>query len=89
MQHCTCTLQAFEQFGALYMHNHDDKYPARPGLEPDILWNALTSLCENKVIWHPLPHIHSVKRSDVTRWKQGYIRTPPPLLHRISQLGEN
>ena len=29
-----CTLQAFEQFGALYMHNHDDKYPARPGFEP-------------------------------------------------------
>ena len=27
------TLQAFEQFGALYMHNHDDKYPARPGYE--------------------------------------------------------
>ena len=24
----------FEQFGALYMHNHDDKYPARPGFEP-------------------------------------------------------
>ena len=24
-----CTLQAFEQFGALFMHNHDDKYPAR------------------------------------------------------------
>ena len=23
-----CTLQAFEQFGALHMHNHDDKYPA-------------------------------------------------------------
>ena len=28
------TLHAFEQFGALYMQNHDDKYPARPGLEP-------------------------------------------------------
>ena len=32
--HRHCTLQAFEQFGALYMHNHDDKYPARPGFEP-------------------------------------------------------
>ena len=30
-----CTPHAFEQFGALYMHNHDDKYPARPGFEPD------------------------------------------------------
>ena len=30
-----CTLHAFEQFGALYMHNHDDKYPSRPGFEPD------------------------------------------------------
>ena len=28
------TLQAFEQFGALFMHNHDDKYPTRPGFEP-------------------------------------------------------
>ena len=29
-----CTLQAFKQFGALYMHNPDDKYPTRPGCEP-------------------------------------------------------
>ena len=29
VQHCT--LQAFELFGALYMHNHDDKYPPRLG----------------------------------------------------------
>ena len=29
-----CTLHAFEQFGTLYMHNHDDKYPARSGFEP-------------------------------------------------------
>ena len=29
-----CTLQAFEQFGALYMQNHNDKYPARQGFEP-------------------------------------------------------
>ena len=29
-----CTLHAFEQFGALSMHNHDDKYPSRPGFEP-------------------------------------------------------
>ena len=25
---------AFEQIEALHMHNHDDKYPARPGFEP-------------------------------------------------------
>ena len=30
-----CTLLSFEQFSALYMHNHDDKYPARPGFKPD------------------------------------------------------
>ena len=24
----------FEQFGALYMHSHDDKYPAQSGFEP-------------------------------------------------------
>ena len=29
-----CMLHAFVQFGALYMHNHDDKYPYRPGFEP-------------------------------------------------------
>ena len=29
-----CTFYAFEQFGALFMPNHDDKYPARPGFEP-------------------------------------------------------
>ena len=28
MQHST--LQAFEQFGALYMYKHDDKYAAQP-----------------------------------------------------------
>ena len=32
MQHCA--LHAFEQFGALYMHNQNDKYPSRPGFEP-------------------------------------------------------
>ena len=30
----SCTLHEFEQFGALYVHNKDDKYPARPGFEP-------------------------------------------------------
>ena len=29
-----CTRQAFEQFGALYMHNCNDKYLARPEFEP-------------------------------------------------------
>ena len=29
-----CTLQVFEQFGALYMHNLDDNHPNRPGFEP-------------------------------------------------------
>ena len=29
-----CTIHAFEQVGALYLHNHDDKYPTRPGFEP-------------------------------------------------------
>ena len=28
-----CTPHAFEQFEALYMNNHDDKYPSRPGFE--------------------------------------------------------
>ena len=29
-----CTLHSFEQFGALYMHNNDNKYPAQTGFEP-------------------------------------------------------
>ena len=29
-----CKLHAFEQFWALYMHKHDDKYPPRPGFKP-------------------------------------------------------
>ena len=28
------SLHAFEQFEAVYVHNHNDKYQARPGLEP-------------------------------------------------------
>ena len=36
----------------------------------------------------PSPILHSVKRNDVTRWKQSYIG-PLPILHCISQLGEN
>ena len=28
------TFQAFEQFGPLYKHNLDDKYPTPPGFEP-------------------------------------------------------
>ena len=28
-----CSLHAFEQFGALYIYNHDE-YPARRGFEP-------------------------------------------------------
>ena len=36
MQHFA--LQTFEQFGALYLHNHGNKkYLARPGLEPKSL----------------------------------------------------
>ena len=31
-----CTLHAFEQFGALYMHNYDDNYPLQAGFEPSI-----------------------------------------------------
>ena len=29
-----CTLHAVEQFGAVYMHNHYDKYPSRQWFEP-------------------------------------------------------
>ena len=40
-----CTFHAFEQFEALYMHNPDDKYPARPGFEPSTFeFRATTGL---------------------------------------------
>ena len=39
------TLHSFEQFGALYMHKHDDKYPTRPGFEPG------TSRLQAQPIW--------------------------------------
>ena len=44
----------------------------------------------NYRLWHfrPLLLAYSVKRSDVTRWKLGYI-TPLSILHCISQIGEN
>ena len=70
-------------------------------------WFNVSCLLE-LFVGHP---VYSVKRSDVTRWKQGYIRPPPlyfilwnwvtslgenkvildhsPILHCISQLGEN
>ena len=28
------TLQTFDETGTLYMHDHNDKYPTRPGFEP-------------------------------------------------------
>ena len=28
--------------------------------------------------YHMISYLYSVKRSDVTRWKQGYITPPPP-----------
>ena len=31
------TLQVFEQFGGLYIHNHHDKYPPRPDSNPVLL----------------------------------------------------
>ena len=46
-----CTLHPLEQLGALYMHNHDDKDPVRPGLEPGTFrlqpseHEALTQCC--------------------------------------------
>ena len=33
MRHCA--LQAFEKFGALYLHNLDNKHPIQPGFEPN------------------------------------------------------
>ena len=50
-----------------------------------------------KVVLHVQPYHaqisrYSLKRSDVTRWKQGYIRPPPPyfiLWNALTSLGEN
>ena len=37
-----------EQFGALYMHNHDDKYPARSGFEKSYTYDIYDDLKMNK-----------------------------------------
>ena len=54
-----------------------------------ILSNAVTSLGENKVIYHPLPHTSFCE----TQWRHSVktmlYKNPPPILHCISQLGEN
>ena len=86
-----------------------------PPLSCFILWNAVTSLGESTVIYHPLSHasfcetqwrhsvkarlyntpspmLHYVKRSDVTRWKHGYITPPLPcftLWNAVTSLGES
>ena len=45
-----CTLHAFEQFGALYMHNHDDKYP--PRLSADYFQTKFMKLSYNYIfVW--------------------------------------
>ena len=36
-----CTLEAFEQFRALYMHNLDDEHPTRPGTRPYRLYTLM------------------------------------------------
>ena len=54
-----------------------------------ILWNAVTSLGENKVIKHPLPHSSFCD----TQWRHSVktrlYKIPFPILHCISQLDEN
>ena len=52
-----CTLYAFEQFGALYMHNHDDKYLSRPGFEPGTprLQGPVDTNEPSKSAWMQLP----------------------------------
>ena len=58
-----CTPQAFEQFGELYMHNHDDKYPPDrdsnlipPGYKPQFtrISQARSSSALGPPVTHPL-----------------------------------
>ena len=49
LQHCA--LHTFEQFGALYMHNHDDKYPA---LRSSVLIIISQKFSGNITTWHNL-----------------------------------
>ena len=62
------TLQGFEQFGALYMHNLDDKYPTRPGFATSTSELRATARAWALVQWLKLP-----------AWKVGEsrVRTPP------------
>ena len=42
----------YEQFGALYMHNSNEKHPTRPGLKPSTSqFPATTGLNEHSRIW--------------------------------------
>ena len=44
----SCTRQAFEQFGALDMHNPDDKHPSQPAIDPQLDSRpARNGRCEN------------------------------------------
>ena len=58
-----CTLHAFEQFGALYMHNHDDKYLSRPGFEPGTprLQGPVDTNEPSESAWMQLPLLCIVK----------------------------
>ena len=43
-----CTVQTFEHFGALYMHNLDDKHPTRLGFEPSTQYRVSR---QNRIEW--------------------------------------
>ena len=62
----------------------------------DRKWLLLSSLAYKAYVhWGGLIPAHfyySVKRSGITRWKQGYITPPPPyfiLWNAVTSLGEN
>ena len=48
------------------------------------LFNFITNICKS-MFRNTFHSQYSVKRSDVTRWKQGYITPPPLILHSVKR----
>ena len=72
------TLQAFEQFGAFYMHNLDDKHPTRPEFEPSTSeFRSTTGLNKAIVAGHAGTYVWVVLISTIHR------HTGPGMVERV------
>ena len=56
------TLHALEQFGALYMRNHDDKYPSQPEFKPGYKPQSIRMSHRGR------PNVGGIKQGIYTLW---------------------